>query len=412
MMPANCTPSARQLIAALMLATLAILPADAQTAAETVNPAVYATSGDLPANPLLADALGTPVTRFAGIDPVISPTLQGLPDIPSNFDIAPFMQRNAQPPADAGNVDPLGAFRLICQAGHLSYDDPIVYPGVPGGSPHLHQFFGNSLANANATFRTLRTSGDSSCMGPLNRSAYWMPAMMNPAGQVVRPDWLSVYYKRLPASNPECTRAAKACLRLPRGLRYIFGYDMNRMGRAQPENLRFTWKCLSPADATLAQSTSGFAQFACPAGNKLMVTIAAPDCWDGVRLDSPDHRSHVVYQRRDPHTGQPACPATHRYIIPQFTMGASWEVAEGEDSRQWHLASDRMPGMANMAAGSSFHADWYGAWDDGALQRWTDQCINGHLSCVDGTLGNELAMRRPSGFGYRASPRLVSPPAR
>jgi hypothetical protein len=76
----------------------------------------------------------------------------------------------------------VGAFRFICNPAHLAKDDPIGYPGQPGKS-HLHQFFGNTAANANSTYESLRTTGQSTCNSPLNRSAYWMPAMMNGKGQ-------------------------------------------------------------------------------------------------------------------------------------------------------------------------------------------------------------------------------------
>ena len=39
-------------------------------------------------------------------------------------------------------------------------------------------------------------------MSPLNRSGYWMPAMLNGAGYVVRPDYVMIYYKRRPATDP------------------------------------------------------------------------------------------------------------------------------------------------------------------------------------------------------------------
>ena len=119
--------------------------------------------------------------------------------IGSNFDIRSQLESVAVPPSAAPDV--VGAFRFICQAAQLLYDDPIVYPGQPGKS-HLHQFYGNTGANAYSTYRSLRTSGDSTCMGILNRSGYWMPAMLDGKGNVVRPGGVSIYYKRRPVSDP------------------------------------------------------------------------------------------------------------------------------------------------------------------------------------------------------------------
>ena len=111
-------------------------------------------------------------------------------------------------PASMGS-DPVGAFRFNCGAGQLLYDDPIMYPGQPGKS-HLHQFYGNLGVNASSTYTSIRTTGDSTCAptpgAPVNRSGYWMPAMLDGAGNVVRPDRVLVYYKRLPKTNSRCTR--------------------------------------------------------------------------------------------------------------------------------------------------------------------------------------------------------------
>src|SRR3954447_20280216 len=80
-----------------------------------------------------------------------------LSPIADNFNTADGLQPTwgtGQLPGSMG-VDPVGAFRMVCGAGQLSYDDPIVYPGQPGKS-HLHQFYGNLGANAFSTYQSLR----------------------------------------------------------------------------------------------------------------------------------------------------------------------------------------------------------------------------------------------------------------
>jgi hypothetical protein len=52
----------------------------------------------------------------------------------------------------------------------------------------------------------------------------------------------------------------------------------------------------------------------CPQG--IRATIIFPSCWDGVNLDSPDHRSHVAYSNAGG-LGTPNCPKTHPVAIPQ-----------------------------------------------------------------------------------------------
>src|SRR4051794_28002277 len=152
----------------------------------------------------------------------------------ADFSLAlqPAWSRGAIPKSAAPDV--LGAFRFICTAGQVLADDPIVYPGQPGKS-HLHQFYGNESADATSSYASLRTRGQSTCNnGPFaaNRSAYWMPAMLNASGEVVKPKFVAIYYKRRPASDPKCStssgdpRAEGNCVTIPNGLKFIFGYDM------------------------------------------------------------------------------------------------------------------------------------------------------------------------------------------
>lgn len=88
-----------------------------------------------------------------------------------------------------------GKLRFLCKYSHVAYDDPIVAPGVPGAA-HLHLFYGNTLTNASSTYNSLRSSGDGTCDGgPLNRTAYWMPAMLDSSVNKVRiPIYFEWYY--------------------------------------------------------------------------------------------------------------------------------------------------------------------------------------------------------------------------
>jgi len=113
--------------------------------------------------------------------------LAGEADIADNFDV----QATLEPTVETvpASLDPAGAFRFTCLAGQLSKDDPIVYPGQPGKS-HLHQFFGNTGTNASSNYQSLRTTGGSTCTRTTDvsaqRSAYWMPAMLDGAGNAVK----------------------------------------------------------------------------------------------------------------------------------------------------------------------------------------------------------------------------------
>ena len=144
----------------------------------------------------------------------------------------------------------------------------------------------------------------------------------------------------------------------------------------------------------------------CSPGNVLGAVIDAPSCWDGVNLDSPNHRSHVAYVVFT--SAGPVCPSTHRYMIPGFTMGARWTIAPGDDTTKWMLSSDAM--APNQPHGSTFHADWFGAWDNTVLAMWSNNCLDKLLSCQGGNLGNGQAMKMFAGFSWTANPRLIPAP--
>ena len=327
-----------------------------------------------------------------------------LTPIASNFDVNSELVATAIPPSAAPDV--VGAFRFICGAGQISYDDPIVYPGQPGKS-HLHQFFGNMLADAFSTYQSLRTSGGSTCMSPLNRSGYWQPAMLNDKGQVIRPDYVSIYYKRRVNTDPLCAKIGTACVDLPRGLRFVFGFNMLNMS-APPTGSAY-YNCQGTGAIPGHYKTLVEVQAKCPATAQIGFVISAPECWDGKNLDSADHRSHVAYTFDNHTDGILRCPATHPYIIPTFTMG-SW-YSQGATVEPWHLSSDVMPDGTVMTAGSTIHADWFGAWDSGVQDMWSANCVDRLLNCSAGDLGNGKRLKGPM-MPAVPNPRLVPVPAR
>lgn len=371
-------------------------------------------------------------------DKAVPPLLNEPRSIASNFDInselVPAWGTGNIPPSQTSDV--VGAFRFICNASHLGYNDPIVYPGQTGRS-HLHQFFGNTSTDANSTYETLRTNGQSTCNNALNRSAYWIPAMMNGVDKVVKPDHVSIYYKRRPMSDPFCKQGSIACVNLPRGLRYVFGFSMTNPDAAVTGGGYFNCDgptALHPKDANgdpiIETSIVGESKN-CPSApytnpdtgvisyNKLGAIIGAPTCWDGVQLDSADHRSHMAYASYKGGFGYPKCPGTHPYEIPNFTLGAWYTVDSTLDASRtwtpgstntWHLSSDKMADGSMMTPGTSMHADWFGAWDDTVKSTWEDNCLNQLRSGSGGDLCNGKQLKMFTGFKWLAEPRLLDIP--
>lgn len=122
-------------------------------------------------------------------------------------------------------------FRFYCRVSHLSYDDPITAFNKPDAA-HLHMFFGNTETKASTTSTTLANQGNSSCSGGrLNKSAYWMPAVLDQNNNVVFPEFVKMYYK--------AHEDVQNVQRVPNGLKLIsddkvqgcgdFGFDCTKI---------------------------------------------------------------------------------------------------------------------------------------------------------------------------------------
>jgi hypothetical protein len=382
----------------------------------------------------------------AGTDaPVLAKKFGPQDAIPDGLDTSvggPFRQNNQYthvgPPGSA-YPDNLGAWRITCSPSHTANDDPIVNPGQPGKA-HTHMFFGNTLTDANSTYTSLRTTGDSTCINKLWRSAYWAPALLDgpgPDARVIwpRPGGLVVYYKRFPnygechVGDTNCLTAAAfchagdvhylgRCVPLPNGIRNIAGYDM-ASGTTPTGTVQF--RCILYSDQNSGGYTGPWgadiveALHTCPdhsvAGRDtglyevLDLLASMPQCWDGVNLDSPTHRTHVVNFIVQLGVGE-WCPKDHPYVIPEYTVQITYDIdgtadrsGTWEEGRKtWYLSSDRMPGMPVHRPGTTFHFDLFDAGNPTVKQVWNDECTNGFRSCSAGVLGDGSGLTQRAGL--------------
>jgi hypothetical protein len=228
-------------------------------------------------------------------------------------------------------------------------DDPIVFPNMPGAS-HSHTFMGNTTTNAATTLATLQAGG-TACITPGDKTGYWMPTLLN-GTTAVQPVGNQVIYYKSGVIDYTSVRP------FPAGLRYVVGSPaatqaefMNSPGKVEG------FECGDSSDNWDIPAT-------CAAGSQLNVRYQAPSCWDGLHLDTPDHKSHMAY----PVLG--ICPADHPVAVPMIEFKMAWPVSG--DMSQVHFASGR---------GYSFHYDVYNAWDPPTLAALTTHCINGGLQC-------------------------------
>lgn len=235
-----------------------------------------------------------------------------------------------------------------CRFSHQLKDDPIVFPGKPGAS-HLHTFVGARTTNAFSTFGSLRSSG-TTCLRRDDTAAYWVPALYQ-GSTLVLPEAATIYYRRGTTARVSP---------FPSNLRMIAGDHM----ATSAQGLRVTsWSCGVLSGVTRSSSVP-----TCPEsrGSFLRLHVRFPECWDGRRLDSPDHKSHMAYAMRG------ACPSTHPVSVPQITQIYRYPTRGGEGF--------------SLASGSiySAHADFVNAWRPGALRELVNDCLNALVHCGRG----------------------------
>lgn len=251
----------------------------------------------------------------------------------------------AAPTRHLGPQGRVGQFVVECGHSHTAPDDPIVFPGQPGMS-HSHEFFGNDGVDAFSTLDSLLEDG-TTCENTKDTASYWVPTLLDD-GEPVEPSLGTAYYRAAP--GVETTEVVA----YPAGMKMIAG-DMTLTGPGPLDTAG--WGCgvstrLSPEPPN------------CPTSAPLRAVITFQDCWDGVGVDSADHRSHVA------NSDGGACPASHPVHIPQLTFAVTYPISGIEHDLT--LASGSVYGL---------HSDFFNAWDQDELVERVELCLHRDAVC-------------------------------
>lgn len=116
---------------------------------------------------------------------------------------------------------------------------------------------------------------------------------------------------------------------------------------------------------TSTTETNGFPNITCPDG--LRAQVFFPSCWDGVNLDSPDHKSHMAYPSM---YNNGFCPSSH----PKRFISIFYEVIWNTQGFEWY--SDTQPFMMSNGdpTGYGYHGDFVNGWDVPTLQKAVTEC--------------------------------------
>lgn len=275
-----------------------------------------------------------------------------------------------------------GEFRISCAISHMNNDDAIIYP-LQQGAAHHHTYFGNTSVNYKSDLNNLGAVGNSTCSGGImNRSAYWVPSMINTETNApIAPNGNVLVYYKSGAIDGTLIKAP------PKGLRMIAGDAKatndsvyNHYGftcHPGPNSTRNNW----PRTAALPTGPN------CQTGDDLMLSVIFPQCWDGKNLDSPNHKDHMAYvSHRTDKLPNFYCPATHPVALPEITVNVHHTVTADDKLNKWRLASDNYA-FNGSNAGYSAHSDYVEGWDRVALEGIIKNCINAkkdahaHLLC-------------------------------
>ncbi|TVY83581.1 WSC domain-containing protein [Lachnellula suecica] len=255
-------------------------------------------------------------------------------------------------------------FRLPCKSPLVTQRaDPIVSPGKV--SAHAHTIMGGNGFGFQMDFASTQASTCSSCTVLQDMSNYWVPTLYYKAQNgsfisVGQAGGATIYY--LQRSDPTDANYPKLQA-FPEGFRMLAGDPLLRNYSDTAEQNAVSFACLG----TNSAQTNGFPSTKCPDG--LRAQVFFPSCWNGIDLDSADHKSHVVYPSGSDHG---SCPENFKHRLVSIFYEVIWNTPDFDD--MWY--GDGQPFVLANGDPTRFryHGDFVNGWNVSTLQSAVDNC--------------------------------------
>jgi len=271
-----------------------------------------------------------------------------------------------------------GIFTVNCDPLTQQRSDPIVNPGI--ASTHVHTVIGGNAFQRTMGPTDAANATSTTCDKAIDHSNYWVPHLYHQ-----RPDGMwemvphrgSAVYYLLRACDYVPDRkncdTAPVPLAFPYGFRMVAGDPTRRSYNASDKsNEAVQMICLG------AGPGGDFKALPPHHCDTIRAEVFFPSCWDGVHLDTPDHKSHVAYPSGGAYDSG-VCPESHPKALFSIFFEFFFQTTKFTDIKFAFANGD--------ATGYGYHGDFIMGWTDRDLLQTAHRDCVGPSNCPK--LGNQ-----------------------